>query len=49
MSQATQLLVGTRKGAWVFRDDGARGSWRAEGPLFLGQIVNHFVQDPRNP
>jgi hypothetical protein len=49
VSQTTQLLVGTRKGAWVYRDDGARRAWRAEGPLFLGQIVNHYVQDPRNP
>ena len=49
MAQSTQLLVGTRKGAWVWRDDGARGDWRVEGPLFLGQIVNHFVQDPRDP
>ena len=49
MSHVTQLLVGTRKGAWVFVDDGERGRWRVEGPLFLGQIVNHFVQDPRNP
>ena len=49
MSQTTQLLVGTRKGAWVYRDDGSRGDWSVEGPLFLGQIVNHYVQDPRNP
>jgi photosystem II stability/assembly factor-like uncharacterized protein len=49
VSQTTQLLVGTRKGAWVYRDDGARKAWRAEGPLFLGQIVSHYVQDPRNP
>ncbi|HEY1448455.1 MAG TPA: glycosyl hydrolase [Caulobacteraceae bacterium] len=49
MARATQLLVGTRKGAWVYRDNGSRKDWRAEGPLFLGQIVNHFVQDPRNP
>jgi hypothetical protein len=49
MAGITQLLVGTRKGAWVWRDDGRRGDWRIEGPLFLGQIVNHFVQDPRDP
>jgi hypothetical protein len=49
MTNATQLLVGTRKGAWVYRDDGRRGEWRVNGPLFLGQIVNHFVQDPRDP
>jgi photosystem II stability/assembly factor-like uncharacterized protein len=49
MPPATQLLIGTRKGAWVYRDDGARNGWRPQGPLFLGQIVNHFVQDTRNP
>jgi photosystem II stability/assembly factor-like uncharacterized protein len=49
MAQTTQLLIGTRKGAWVYRDDGARGAWRAEGPLMLGQIINHYVQDPRDP
>jgi photosystem II stability/assembly factor-like uncharacterized protein len=49
MPQITQLLIGTRKGAWVCRDDGARAAWSLEGPLFLGQIVNHFVQDPRDP
>jgi photosystem II stability/assembly factor-like uncharacterized protein len=49
MAQTTQLLIGTRKGAWVYRDDGARGAWRAQGPLMLGQIINHYVQDPRDP
>ncbi|HZZ68330.1 MAG TPA: glycosyl hydrolase [Phenylobacterium sp.] len=48
MTSVTQLLVGTRKGAWVYRDDGARGAWSALGPQFLGQIINHFVQDPRD-
>lgn len=47
MAKTTQLLVGTRKGAWIYRDDGRRRDWRVHGPLFLGQIVNHFVQDPR--
>ena len=49
MARTTQLLIGTRKGAWVWRDDGKRREWQVEGPLFLGQIVNHFVQDPRDP
>jgi hypothetical protein len=49
MNDAIQLLVGTRKGAWVLKADGARGSWRLEGPMFLGQIINHFVADPRDP
>ena len=46
----TELLIGTRKGAWVFHDhDGRRGQWRIEGPTFLGQIINHYVGDPRDP
>jgi photosystem II stability/assembly factor-like uncharacterized protein len=47
MTQATQLLIGTRKGAWIFRSDAARASWAIEGPMHLGQIINHFVADPR--
>ncbi len=40
------LLVGTRKGAFIFRGDPARRQWRVDGPHFLGQIVHHLVQDP---
>jgi photosystem II stability/assembly factor-like uncharacterized protein len=42
------LLVGTRKGAFIYRSDVARRKWRAEGPHFLGNIVNHLVLDPRD-
>jgi hypothetical protein len=42
------LLVATRKGAWIFRGDAGRKNWRADGPHFLGQIVNHLVLDPRD-
>lgn len=42
------LLVATRKGAWIFRGDAGRKGWRADGPHFLGQIVNHLVLDPRD-
>jgi photosystem II stability/assembly factor-like uncharacterized protein len=40
------LLVATRKGAWIFRGDAARRTWKIEGPLFLGQIVHHMVAHP---
>src|SRR5580765_8045756 len=40
------ILVATRKGAWIYR--GGRGAWRADGPHFLGQIINHLVLDPRD-
>jgi len=48
MTDAVQLLVGTRKGAWILKSDAARRDWRLEGPHFLGQIINHFVVDPRD-
>lgn len=42
------LLVGTKKGAFVFRSDGNRKSWKQDGPFFLGNEVNHLVLDPRD-
>lgn len=42
------LLVATRKGAWLFRADPLRRTWHADGPHFLGHIVNHMVLDPRD-
>jgi hypothetical protein len=48
MADMAELLVGTRKGAWVLRTDG-RDDWALDGPLMLGQIINHFVADPRRP
>jgi hypothetical protein len=48
MSAAVQLLVGTRKGAWIYRSDASRENWRVQGPIFLGSIVSHLVLDPRD-
>ena len=48
MSHAIQLLIGTRKGAWIYRSDAARQAWTVDGPHFLGCIVNHLVLDPRD-
>jgi photosystem II stability/assembly factor-like uncharacterized protein len=42
------LMVGTRKGAWLFHGDASRRSWRVDGPHFLGHIFNHVVLDPRD-
>jgi hypothetical protein len=42
------LLVSTRKGAWLFHGDPTRKNWSADGPHFLGQIINHLVLDPRD-
>lgn len=43
------LLVGTRKGAFIFTSDAARKSWKLKGPMFLGHMVYHVVSDPRAP
>jgi hypothetical protein len=42
------LLVGTRKGAFIYHGDPSRQKWTLDGPHFLGHIVNHFVLDPRD-
>jgi len=49
-SRARRLvaLVATRKGAWLFHGDGARKTWRADGPHFLGHTISHLVLDPRD-
>lgn len=48
MLASVTLLVGTRKGAFIFRSDAAQKSWQLDGPHFLGNIVNHLVADPRD-
>lgn len=42
------VLVATRKGAWFYRTDRTRRRWEADGPHFLGHIVNHMILDPRD-
>ncbi|MEK7717807.1 MAG: glycosyl hydrolase, partial [Pseudomonadota bacterium] len=42
------MLIGTRKGAWLYRGDATRRTWQVDGPHFLGHIVNHLVLDPRD-
>ena len=47
-SKRTLLMVGTRKGAFLFHGDPARRVWRLDGPRLLGCIVHHLVLDPRD-
>jgi photosystem II stability/assembly factor-like uncharacterized protein len=42
------LLVATRKGAWLVHGDGSRRRWEANGPHFLGHIIQHIMLDPRD-
>jgi photosystem II stability/assembly factor-like uncharacterized protein len=46
--QQALILVATRKGAWLYHGDNARRTWRADGPHFLGHIINHLVLDARD-
>ncbi|HEV8018186.1 MAG TPA: hypothetical protein VGP32_06490 [Steroidobacteraceae bacterium] len=46
---AGTLWIGTRKGLFALRRRGARGAWQLAGPQFLGHIIHHVVQDPRDP
>ncbi len=48
MPEPVQLLIGARKGAWIYRSDAARQRWDVQGPIFLGHIVSHLVLDPRD-
>jgi hypothetical protein len=47
-SRRMLLLVATRKGAWLYHSNTARKTWQADGPHFLGHIINHLVLDPRD-
>ena len=42
------LLVGTMKGAFVFRSDGNRTNWEEAGPYFPGRSVYALAYDGRN-
>ena len=42
------ICVATRKGAWLYHGDATRKTWRADGPHFLGHIINHMMLDPRD-
>lgn len=44
----TALLVGTRKGAFIFTANAQRNSWEPGPLLFKGWKVMHMVQDTRN-
>ncbi len=46
---ATALWIGTRKGTFALRTDARRRTFRLSGPQFLGHVIHHIVQDPRDP
>ena len=42
------VLVGTRKGAFLCRSDRRRRNWKIDGPWFTGNMIHHFIYDPRD-
>jgi hypothetical protein len=47
-SHSSLLLVGTRKGAFVFSSSDGRRSWKVSGPHFRGKEIYHLAYDRRN-
>ncbi len=48
MSQV-RVLVGTKKGAFIFTSDAARREWQIEGPHFGGWVVMHMQGAATDP
>jgi photosystem II stability/assembly factor-like uncharacterized protein len=46
MSDAITLLVGTKKGAFLFDGDAQRRAWRLRGPFCDAWPINHVIADP---
>lgn len=44
-----RVLVGTRKGAFILTSDGARETWKVDGPHFAGWEVFHVKGSPADP
>ncbi|MDG6900468.1 MAG: exo-alpha-sialidase [Nitrososphaerota archaeon] len=42
------LMVGTRKGAFVFSSDSGRREWKSSGPYFKGEEVYNMAYDRRS-
>lgn len=45
---ATILLVGTKRGLFVFESDDTRSEWRARGPFLIGREIYHALIDERD-
>src|SRR5579885_289801 len=48
MSTQVKVLVGTRKGAFIFTSDANRKKWEVSDVQFKGWNVMHVVMDPRD-
>jgi len=46
MTKKVLILVGTKKGAFIFEGDTGRRSWRLRGPFCSAWPINHVIADP---
>ncbi|HEX5471445.1 MAG TPA: exo-alpha-sialidase, partial [Lacipirellulaceae bacterium] len=46
---SVRVLVGTRKGAFIFTSDGKRQKWDISGPHFAGWEIFHMKGSPADP
>jgi photosystem II stability/assembly factor-like uncharacterized protein len=44
----TLLLVGTKRGLFIFESDAQRASWQARGPYLVGREIYHVLLDERD-
>ncbi len=47
MGRSVQLLVGTKKGAFVYSSDESRSCWTVSEPMMPGWTINHMAADTR--
>src|SRR5688572_9814803 len=46
MARKVLILVGTKKGAFIFEGDETRRSWKLNGPHCQTWPINHLIGDP---
>ncbi|HSG94364.1 MAG TPA: hypothetical protein VLA28_02510 [Afifellaceae bacterium] len=46
MARTVYLLVGTKKGAFIFKSGAVRRDWSLAGPFCEAWPINHVVADP---
>ncbi len=47
-SDVSLILVGTRKGAFIYTSKDGRRTWKVSGPHFRGKEIYHLAYDKRN-
>ena len=48
MAEQVHILVGTKKGAFIYTSDDARRLWQLSAPMMEGSQVFHMVADALN-